>query len=233
MILGPFHIMELHMTDFLFSIPTDVLRAALVCVSSEETRYYLKGVNVAPDADDVVLVSTDGHRLFCGRCPLPPAGAVTPSEPFIVPTDAIKKALTGYKGLGIQLQRTGDIWTLGDVTFKPVDGVFPDFRRVVPTQKTISDDLGKIAQFNPAYVADMGKVAKAVAPTTRGAVALPIIHHMGSGPAVVTFSGREDLFCLVMPMRGEMRDKAELGFLTAHVTQDKAATLAAMAKRKA
>ena len=56
MILGPFHIMELHMTDFLFSIPTDVLRAALVCVSSEETRYYLKGVNVAPDADDVVLV---------------------------------------------------------------------------------------------------------------------------------------------------------------------------------
>jgi hypothetical protein len=232
MILGPFHIMELHMTDFLFSIPTDVLRAALVCVSSEETRYYLRGVHVEPDADDVVLVSTDGHRLFCGRCPLPPVGAVTPAEPFIVPTDAIKKALTGYKGLGIQLQRTGDIWTLGDVTFKPVDGVFPDFRRVVPTQKTISDDLGKIAQFNPAYVADMGKVAKAVAPGPRHTVQA-IIHHMGSGPAVVTFTGREDLFCLVMPMRGEMRDKAELGFLMAHVTQNKAATLAAMAKRKA
>jgi hypothetical protein len=30
-----------------------------------------------------------------------------------------------------------------------------------------------------------------------------------------------------------MRDKAELGFLMAHVTQNKAATLAAMAKRKA
>ena len=55
------------MTDFLFSIPTDVLRAALVCVSTEETRYYLRGVHVEPDADDVVLVSTDGHRLFCGR----------------------------------------------------------------------------------------------------------------------------------------------------------------------
>jgi hypothetical protein len=197
MILGPFHIMELHMTDFLFSIPTDVLRAALVCVSSEETRYYLKGVHVSPDADDVVLVSTDGHRLFCGRCPLPPAGAITPAEPFIVPTDAIKKALTGYKGLGIQLQRTGDVWTLGDVTFKPVDGTFPDWRRVAPTQKTISEDLGKIAQFNPAYVADMGKVAKAVAPshTWRGGPADH--HHMGSGPAFVTFpAARIFLPCL-------------------------------------
>ncbi len=219
------------MTDFLFSIPTDVLRAALVCVSTEETRYYLRGVHVEPDADDVVLVSTDGHRLFCGRCPLPPAGAITPAKPFIVPTDAIKKALTGYKGLAIQLERTGDVWTLGDVTFKPVDGTFPDWRRVAPTQKTISEDLGKIAQFNPAYVADMGKVAKAIAPTTRGAVALPIIHHMGSGPAFVTFPGREDLFALLMPMRGEMRDKAELGFLMAHVAQNKAATLAAAAKR--
>jgi hypothetical protein len=219
------------MTDFSFSIPTDVLRAALVCVSTEETRYYLRGVHVEPDADDVVLVSTDGHRLFCGRCPLPPAGAITPAEPFIIPTDAIKKALTGYKGLGIPLQRTGDVCTLGDVTFKPVDGTFPDWRRVAPTQKIISDDLGKIAQFNPAYVADMGKVAKAVAPTTRGAVALPIIHHMGSGPAFVTFPGRDDLFALLMPMRGEMRDKAELGFLMAHVAQNKAATLAAAAKR--
>ena len=57
------------MTDFSFSVPTDVLRAALVCVSTEETRYYLRGVHVEPDADDVVLVSTDGHRLFCGRSP--------------------------------------------------------------------------------------------------------------------------------------------------------------------
>ena len=73
------------MTDFLFSVPTDVLAAALVCVSTEETRYYLRGVHVQPDADDVVLVSTDGHRLFCGRCPLPPAGAVTPPVALAAP----------------------------------------------------------------------------------------------------------------------------------------------------
>jgi hypothetical protein len=224
-----FHIMELHMTDFSFSIPTDVLRAALVCVSTEETRYYLRGVHVEPDADDVVLVSTDGHRLFCGRCPLPPAGAITPAEPFIVPTDAIKKALTGYKGLGIQLQCTGDIWTLGDVTFKPVDGTFPDWRRVAPTQKTISDDLGKIAQFNPAYVADMGKVAKAVANPREKLC--PVIHHLGDGPAMVTFPGHENLFCLLMPRRAELLSILGLGFLMAHVTQRKAEALAAMPKR--
>lgn len=214
------------MTDFSFSIPTDVLRAAMVCVSTEETRYYLRGVHVEPDADDVVLVSTDGHRLFCGRCPLPPAGAVTPAEPFIIPTETIKKALTGYKGLGIHLTRTGEVWTLGDVTFKPVDGTFPDWRRVLPSLKTIGEDLGKLAQFNPTYVGDMAKVCKAL--TGAGS---PVIHHMGSNPAMVTFPGREDLFCLVMPMRGQMLDKAELGFLSAHVAQNKAETLAAMPKR--
>jgi len=214
------------MTDFSFSVPTDVLRAALVCVSTEETRYYLRGVHVEPDADDVVLVSTDGHRLFCGRCPLPPAGAVTPAEPFIIPTETIKKALTGYKGLGIHLTRTGDVWTLGDVTFRPVDGTFPDWRRVVPTQKTISDDLGKIAQFDPAYIGDMGKVCKALVGAGK-----PVIHHMGGNPSMVTFPGREDLFCLLMPMRADMLDTAELGFLLAHVAQNKAATLAALPKR--
>jgi hypothetical protein len=221
--------MELHMTDFLFSVPTDVLAAALVCVSTEETRYYLRGVFVSPDADDVVLVSTDGHRLFCGRCPLPPAGAVTPSTGFIVPTEAVKKALTGYKGLGIQIGRIGDVWTLGDVTFKPVDGTFPDFRRVVPSQKTISEDLGKIAQFNPAYMADMGKIAKIFFPA-RSKVH-PAVHHLGANPAIVTFGGRDDVFALVMPLRAETRDKAELGFMLANITQDKAATLAAMPKR--
>jgi len=217
------------MTDFSFSVPTDVLAAALVCVSTEETRYYLRGVYVHPDHDDVVLVSTDGHRLFCGRCPLAPDGAVTPPTGFIIPTEAVKKALTGYKGLGIHLTRTGDVWTLGDVTFKPVDGTFPEWRRVVPSQKTISEDLGKLAQFNPTYMADMAKVAKALSPTRKKI--MPVIHPMGSGPAVVTFPGREDLFCLLMPMRGEMLDKAQLGFLTAHVTHNKAESLAAAAKR--
>ena len=220
------------MTDFSFSVPTDVLRAALVCVSAEETRYYLRGVFVQPDADDVVLVSTDGHRLFCGRCPLPPAGAILPSTGFIVPTEAVKKALTGYKGLGIQLSRTGDVWALGDVTFRPIDGTFPGWRHVVPSQKTISEDLGKLAQFNPLYLADMAKIAKALASSPKDKLG-SVVHHMGSGPAVVTFTGREDLFCLIMPMRGVMKDKAELGFLIAHVTQDKAATLAAMEKRQA
>jgi hypothetical protein len=131
--------------------------------------------------------------------------------------------------LGIQIGRIGDVWTLGDVTFKPVDGTFPDFRRVVPSQKTISEDLGKIAQFSPAYMADMGKIAKIFFPA-RSKVH-PAVHHLGANPSIVTFGGREDVFALVMPLRAETRDKAELGFMLANITQDKAATLAAMPKR--
>jgi DNA polymerase III sliding clamp (beta) subunit (PCNA family) len=220
--------MELHMTDFSFSLPTDVLRAALVCVSTEETRYYLRGVNVQPDGGDLVLASTDGHRLFCGRCPLDnattPVAPIAPAAPFILPAESIKKALTGYKGATIHVERAGDVWTLGDVTFKPVDGTFPDYRRVAPTQKTLGEDLGKIAQFKPAYLADMGKIQKAL-----GVGECPVIHHMGHGPAIVTFLGRDNLFCLLMPVRADLLSPADLSFLRDRVMPSDAQQLAASA----
>jgi hypothetical protein len=97
---------------------------------------------------------------------------------------------------------------------------------VLPSLKTIGEDLGKIAQFNPTYVGDMGKVCKALTGAGK-----PVIHHMGGNPSMVTFPGREDLFCLLMPMRADMLDTAQLGFMRDHVGQNKAETLAAAAKR--
>jgi DNA polymerase III sliding clamp (beta) subunit (PCNA family) len=45
-------------------IPTDLLKAALFCASSEETRYYLKGVHLSTSGH---MVTTDGHRRFVAR----------------------------------------------------------------------------------------------------------------------------------------------------------------------
>lgn len=190
------------MASFFFSLETATLKAAMVCTSSEETRYYLRGVSIEPEGAGVAIVSTDGHRLFAARYePARDAATVFPAEKFIIPSETIKKALVGYKAETITLRRDGDVWFLGDMTFQPIDGVFPEWRRVFPSEETLRDALGTVAQFNPAYMADMGKVAKALAPGKH--TMTPQIHHCGQNPAFVTFPGRDDLFCLVMPMRGE------------------------------
>lgn len=166
--------------SFTITIPTDLLKAAAVCASTDQHRYYLNGVFVDPHG---YLVSTDGHRLFCAQIDLDTAHPVG----TIIPNDAIKKALTGFKDVIITLTPN----RLGDTLYTPVDGTFPDWRRVVPT-----DVSGAIAQFDPAYVGDFGKVAKILG-DKKGA---PRIWHNGDSPAGIEFT-REGCFGVLMPMR--------------------------------
>lgn len=51
-----------------FRINADLFRAVSVAVSTEETRYYLNGVNVEQHpVKGVILTATDGHRLLCAH----------------------------------------------------------------------------------------------------------------------------------------------------------------------
>ena len=205
------------MANFSFSLEAATLKAALVCVSNEETRYYLRGVSIEPTGATVAIVSTDGHRLFAARYePARDAATVLPVENFLIPGDAIKRALTGYKAELINLRREGETWFLGDITFQPIDGTFPDWSCVFPSEDTLRKSLGTVAQFNPAYMADMGKVAKALVPGKQ--TMTPQIHHCGNDPAFVTFPGRDDLFCLVMPMRGETMPACDLLLMQDKIT---------------
>ncbi len=43
------------------------IRAALLCSSKSDLRYYLNGVLIELCQDDVRIVATDGHRLICLR----------------------------------------------------------------------------------------------------------------------------------------------------------------------
>jgi len=205
------------MTDFAFELEAATLKAALVCVSSEETRYYLRGVSIEPTGASVAIVSTDGHRLFAARYePARDAATVLPVEKFLIPADVIKRALSGYKAELITLRRQGGTWFLGAMTFQPIDATFPDWPRVFPSGDTVRKSLGTVAQFNPAYMADMGKIAKALLPGKQ--TMTPQIHHCGDNPALVTFPGREDLVCLVMPMRGKTLPASDLLLLQDKIT---------------
>lgn len=178
------------MSDFTFDLPSDVLRAALICVSTSETRYYLNGVSLEPAHDGARLVSTDGHLLFAAA--IKTEGAVF--DKMILPRDALVKALKGYKPAWLTLTKAGDVWTVGDVVFRPVDGAFPDWTRIVP-RVLPSDPVPSL--FNPQYVLDMDKIAAHL--DGKGSEAR--IYGNGEDPAIVSFGTRCDCFAVLMPKR--------------------------------
>lgn len=180
------------MTDFSIQLNTNILRAALICTSDEETRYYLQGVSIEPNPRDLRVVSTDGHRLFCARIDV-----VVDVDKFLIPKDALARALKGYKHTHLYISREGNLWRAGDVVFTPIDGVFPDsWPRVIPQDPPATLTA---AQFNPAYLAGMKKIAEAL--DGKGSIAS--IYQDGMNPALVTFGAREDCLAVVMPYRND------------------------------
>lgn len=178
-------------------LPVDLLKAAIVCCSTEEARYYLNGVHISTSGH---IVSTDGHRMFVGK-----SKGKRLEASLIIPLDTIKKALSGFKRPEIDLTIDGASHTLGDIKFTPVDGTFPDWERLLPsgegrecTPEGPENQPGLI-QFNPRYYGDLGKIAKLL---TRNEIGMCVHKWTASGPAGVSFADRDDALCVIMPMRG-------------------------------
>lgn len=83
--------------------------------------------------------------------------------------------------------------------FQPVDGTFPDWRRVIPPADGFKPGEDKTpAHFNPDYIYDLGQMSRALG----GSVSSFKIHAWDKeSPHGVTFAGREDCFAVIMPMR--------------------------------
>tara|TARA_R110002126_G_scaffold122307_1_gene264018 strand:+ start:2055 stop:2618 length:564 start_codon:yes stop_codon:yes gene_type:complete len=170
-------------------IPTDLLKAALLCASTEETRYYLKGVHLSTSGH---MVTTDGHRMFVAKL----AEAV-PAD-VILSLDTVKAALKLAPKKAAVIELNGN--TFGGVVFTPVDGTFPNWKAVIPPADGFKpgDDMTP-AHFNPDYIYDLGQMARALGSKTGTAFR---IHAWGcENPHGVTFSGRDDCFAVIMPMR--------------------------------
>lgn len=178
-------------------IATDLLKAALICASSEETRYYLRGVFLSTSGH---MVTTDGHRMFVARL------AERPAADVIVPYDAVAAALklAGARAKDLEIDLAAN--RIGQIQYTPVDGTFPDWRRVVPTgeetpsSKPELNDGPEHVHFNNRYVGDFEKMADILCgkATTGQSVLHP---RSASHPALVTFGKRADCFAVLMPMR--------------------------------
>jgi DNA polymerase-3 subunit beta len=183
-------------------IATDILKAALFCASSEESRYYLRGVHLSTSGH---LVTTDGHRMFVARL------NERPSADVIIPYSDVQAALklVGARCKEIDVDGT----KIASIMYAPVDGTFPDWRRVVPTGEELPsgkpDDAPGRAHFNHAYVGDLAKMAAILC--GKADTAQSMLHPVSaSHPCLVTFGEREDCLAVLMPVRRKIDRSAVL-----------------------
>lgn len=187
-------------------INLNVLAAVSLFVSKEETRYYLNGVKLEIDADGVTYVATDGHRMFAFRDDLSAdEERNTMRGEIIVPLAACKPfKLTArdlrsdsFAGLSGDCTASVHAFTRDEVSsgFKPIDGTFPDWRRVMPG--VIETATPGTVCFNWDYVATFEKAAKAL---DLGSVSM--VPNGVNGPAWMRFSGKGQAVGVIMPKRG-------------------------------
>jgi len=156
----------------------DAIRAADVARSTDRARPMLTHVllDITPD-DGVRIVSTDSYRLVLASIPNLPADPVQQVIPcelvamlsrVKIPASVRKSA---YPAAGLTITTDGRDLTAavtvdGSTTSATASanvGEYPRYRQLVPVEH-----VHEAAAFNPTYLADIGKVAKAGAyePTT-------------------------------------------------------------------
>ena len=120
----------------------DVIDRTQFAASTEETRYYLNGLYIHAKTEGQTnvlrVVATDGHRLACVESPLPEgadklAGVIIPRKTVA----EIRKLLddTESQTVAISLSENKIRFALQDITLtsKLIDGTYPDYERVIPT----------------------------------------------------------------------------------------------------
>src|SRR5688500_4966350 len=106
-------------------------------MAKQEIRYYMNGLLMVVDEGQLKLVATDGHRLAFAAVKL---GADLPRQEVIVPRKTVleltKLLADSDQELTIELSGTQAAFSFGTIELvsKLIDGKFPDYTRVIPSQ---------------------------------------------------------------------------------------------------
>jgi len=124
-----------------FSLSQKVLRHLLGLVqyamAQQDIRYYLNGLLIVVEDGQLRLVATDGHRLAFAATAL--VGEL-PRQELIVPRKTVlelsKLLGEGDEEVKVELSPTQAAFSFGSIELvaKLIDGKFPDYTRVIPTQ---------------------------------------------------------------------------------------------------
>jgi DNA polymerase-3 subunit beta len=169
----------------MITVQTSTLKALLRFAATKDVRYYLTGICIEPQG---YAVATDGHTLMAARIPS------FNGQSFIVPTATVKAALSINKRMA-HIDVSASV--MGGINYTPIDGRFPDWRRVVPTQLS-----GELAQFDADYLGRCKAALIDLGVSKMKSAAAPITHN-GSGPGIVMSPHRLDVLMVVMPVRAD------------------------------
>lgn len=207
----------------------NLFRIAMICASTEETRYYLNGVNVEPHAvKGVTLTATDGHKAVSLY---DPDGFADESAIVRLTKEALKACKPGRnerrdvviytrsndavvnittvdrEGRDTKGQPTGaEVITDVPVAFSKdckVDGSYPDYRRVFPSKIEYSEG-SSAAAFSSIVLDGLNTVAaelgKHYDPRARFPGVMRINSSDASAPALITFPPTYNAIAVAMPM---------------------------------
>lgn len=184
------------------TISRNALKAVSRFASAEDVRYYLNGVLVQASPAVTRMVATNGH--FAGVHQV-----AFENEEFcdiIIPNDAVKAACALKKCDTLDLTDSGngeyrlDGLTergvhVGSVVFKPIDGQFPDYARIIPTALS-----GEPGHFNYRYLATCQDAADDLS-GRKGKTLVQVAQNGKEGAALVRID--DDMFAVVMPLRSD------------------------------
>lgn len=106
-------------------------------MAAQDVRYYLNGLLLLVDGNELRAVATDGHRLAYASMPLE-GEATTPRQELILPRKTVlelSRLLTDSdEPLVIELAPNQVRFRFGQINLvsKLIDGKFPDYERVIP-----------------------------------------------------------------------------------------------------
>lgn len=178
------------------------------CMSKDATRYYLHGICIEhTERGGLVAIATDGHRL--GSMKLSPvqvdaqsAARLEGEFSNIITREAVEwiaglpKKFTAPHLLTFEFTATtvklSLFPTMISAEFGLVDGNFPDWRRVMPSEHTPS------TSFSAQYLKEITQAVKKAGSKSNPCITISITD-IGS-PAIIT-SNQEGLQYVLMPMR--------------------------------
>lgn len=193
------------------TVPLLHLKAAALFAPKNDIRYYLKGVHIEATGTKVYAVATCGAALAAlhserGDSDIGSGCLIVPSEVIADIAKKLPKTLREVTFRRLAEHTDGapnsipgpgrwDVEQLDSlgcgITFKAVDGRYPDRRRVLPANPT-----GEAAQLNPEYLTKFDKAAKLLGTAKTHPVVIP----SGAGAALVAIEGHP-LAGVVMPLR--------------------------------
>lgn len=131
------------------------LRAVAVCAGRSDIRYYVNGVHVKCDGVTLRMTASDGHRAATHT-----EGCGEPLE-LIIPIETVEAVFKIHgarvERLALEVHKNGTC-TIGGVNFAPIEGQYPDLKRVWPADPPTDQNV----QINPMYYGDIVKMCKAL-----------------------------------------------------------------------